>query len=68
MSLKFFHIFFIIVSILLSCGFAAWMFQSYMHDNNLLTLLGGVASILVGIALAMYGVRFLRKLKHVSYL
>jgi len=68
MSLKAFHIFFIVVSILLACGFGGWMIQRYAHDGNILTLAGGIASFLTGAALAFYGVRFLRKLKHVSYL
>ena len=68
MSLKAFHIFFIAVSILLACGFGGWMLQRYTQDHDILTLAGGVASLLAGVALTFYGFRFLRKLKHVSYL
>ncbi|MBI1802836.1 MAG: hypothetical protein HY033_01135 [Ignavibacteriae bacterium] len=68
MSLKAFHIFFISVSILLALGFAGWMIQEYAHDGKILTLAGALTSVVVGVALAIYGFRFLRKLRHVSYL
>ena len=68
MSLKAFHIFFITLSILLAFAFAGWMIRGYAQSGNMLTLVGAVASVLVGFALALYGIRFLRKLRHVSYL
>jgi len=68
MSLKAFHIFFIILSILLAFGFAGWMIENYFRTANTMMLAGACGSILIGIALAIYGIRFLRKLRHVSYL
>ena len=68
MSLKAFHIFFIAVSILLSFGFAGWLFQRFAAEGNILSAVGGALSVLAGIGLSLYGVRILKKLKHVSYL
>ena len=68
MSLKAFHIFFIVLSTALSFGFAAWALKGYADGGTTGLALVGVVSILAGIALIVYGIRFLRKLKHVSYL
>lgn len=59
MSLKAIHIFFIALSILLALGFGVW---SIYHQYTLM----GVISFVIGIALVFYGVRFLRKLRHVD--
>lgn len=68
MSLKAFHIFFIVISIVLTLGFAVWLFESYSRSGNAILVAGGILSILIAIGLAVYGLRFLKKLKHVSYL
>jgi hypothetical protein len=68
MSLKAFHIFFIALSVLLTFGFAAWLLQSYATSGDAGTLIAAIASILLGAALTVYARRFLRKLKHVSYI
>jgi hypothetical protein len=68
MSLKAFHIFFIALSVVMAFGFAAWLIDGYTKSNNMVLLLGGISSILAGAGLILYGVSFLRKLKHVSYL
>ena len=68
MSLKAFHIFFIGVSTALSFGFSAWLFQQYADNRNGWTLASSCVSMLVGVALIGYGIRFLKKLRHVSYL
>jgi F0F1-type ATP synthase assembly protein I len=56
-SLKTFHILFISISVLLCAGCALWAFAYGVEP------VFGVASILVGLALAIYGVLFLRKSK-----
>lgn len=63
MSLKAFHILFITLSTLLAFGFGVWSLRSHATepDTTLLTL--GVLSLLVGVGLLIYGVRFYRKLK-----
>ena len=68
MSLKAFHIFFITISVLLTFGFAAWLLREYAWGGDAGMLIAGIASILAGVALIFYGRRFLRKLKHVSYI
>jgi hypothetical protein len=68
MSLKAFHIFFIVLSAALSLGFALWAFKGYADGGNARLALAGAGAILAGIALVVYGIKFLRKLKHVSFL
>lgn len=59
MSLKVFHLIFIILAALLATGCAAW---SYYHD----TAHGfGVASAVIAVALVIYGVWFIRKSKKI---
>jgi len=61
MSLKAFHLIFVTLLTALSFGGAAWAFQSG-------SALWGAAGIAAGILVVIYGIYFLRKLKHVSYL
>jgi len=68
MSLKSFHIFFIGLSVIMAFGFAAWLIDGYARSTDPVQLAGGIASVLSGAGLILYGIRFLRKLKHVSYL
>ena len=68
MSLKAFHIFFIIVSTALTIGFGLWATQDFAATGNRVNLAMGVGSFLSSIALIWYGAWFLRKLKNVSYL
>lgn len=68
MSLKSFHIFFIIASILLCIGFGAWGFEMYRAGNGMLHLTTAILSLAMAAFLIWYGVRFLRKLKNVSFI
>ena len=68
MSLKAFHIFFIALSVALAIGFSGWLLESYQESGNAWTLAASVASLLAAAALVAYGIRILRKLRHVSYL
>ena len=65
MSLKAFHIFFICASTLLALGFSVWEINGYFVSNDVLQLLAGVVSFGVAIGLTVYGIRFMKKLKHV---
>jgi hypothetical protein len=65
MSLKAFHIAFIIISTLLAIGFGAWELKGYATSNDGLQLAAGVASFVFAVGLVIYGIRFMRKLKHV---
>jgi hypothetical protein len=68
MSLKAFHIFFILISSAMTFGFAVWAFLSFKSGGNSLMLAVAVASCVAGFGLIIYGVRFLKKLKHVSFI
>ncbi len=68
MSLKAFHIFFIVASMALCVGFGVWATQDFARSGSWVNLSLGVGSFIGSILLACYGVWFLRKLKGVSYL
>lgn len=68
MSLKTFHIFFIGASVLLSFAVAVWSIQTYRVDGDFLTLLMAIVSVGGGVGLIKYGISFLKKLRHVSFL
>ena len=68
MSLKAFHIFFIVVSTLFTLGFGVWATRDFAASGNWVNLSLGVGSFVSSVVLVVYGVWFLRKLKGVSYL
>ncbi|MFO1500722.1 MAG: hypothetical protein U1G07_20445 [Verrucomicrobiota bacterium] len=69
MSLKAFHIVFVVASTLLAFGFGLWAIQQYrIGDGSPGELALGIGSVTVGFVLICYGRYFLRKLKHISYL
>jgi len=68
MSLKAFHIVFVTASILLSFGFGVWSLLDYKDQGKPAELLGGIVSLLVGVALIFYAKAILKKLKNISYL
>jgi hypothetical protein len=69
MSLKAFHLVFIIASILLAFGFAAWSLLNYRAPNGSASDLAiGLGSLAVGFGLIGYEIYFLKKLKNVSFL
>jgi hypothetical protein len=68
MSLKAFHIFFIILSTLLTVALGVWAVDAYGRSGSWAHLALGVGSFIGSGVLVWYGVWFLRKLKHVSFL
>jgi hypothetical protein len=69
MSLKAFHILFVIASTTLTLGFGFWCVRHFARGDGSSVELGlGVASLLLSAGLVCYGKYFLRKLKHISYL
>ncbi len=61
MSLRAFHVFFISVCVLLCLGFGVWCLNSdYAHGKGGYQLIGYI-SFLVGAALVIYEILFLRK-------
>jgi membrane protein YdbS with pleckstrin-like domain len=63
MSLKGFHIVFIIVSTLLAIGIGAWCVWVDLVEGAPIYLAGAVCSFVVAVALVIYGVWFYRKMK-----
>ena len=57
MSLKGFHILFILLAVIMSAGCAAWSFA----NNTALPF--GIASIVMALLLVFYGIWFVRKSK-----
>ena len=68
MSLKAFHIFFIIASTVLAVALGVWAVDDFGRSGSLVHLTLGVGSFIASGVLVWYGIWFLRKLKHVSYL
>lgn len=69
MSLKAFHIVFIVASVLLAAGFATWSIMNYFSPGGrLVDLLVGIGSAIVALALLVYERYFLKKTKDISYL
>ena len=64
MSLKAFHLAFISLSTLVVFGFGAWAF---IETSGNFTVYGFL-SLLSGVGLIVYGVKFLKKFRDVSYL
>ena len=67
MSLKAFHLAFIIAATLLAAGCGVWTLKQYLHTTGGEFLLLAVFSFLGAMALPIYGAWFLKKLKHVSF-
>ena len=65
MSLKHFHIVFIVLAVLCSFGFGAWALMSDVGAASSSIRLTGWLSLILGTGLAVYGVWFYRKSKHV---
>ncbi len=68
MSLKAFHVFFVVLSVLCAMGFGAWAVLDYLRTGSGGILALGVLGFAAAAALIFYGLWFLRKLKDVSYL
>ena len=63
MSLKYFHILFIVISVMTMVGFGLWaLFVTGLPAG--FQVMGGI-SLLGGVALVIYGVRFLKKAKSI---
>lgn len=67
MSLKGFHVFFIAVCLVLAAGVGIWGIRDYLATAQKLSLYLGAGSIVSFFVLGVYGVWFMKKLKHLSY-
>ena len=63
MSLKDFHIIFIIASILVSLGFGSWAIQYSGLTQNTGYFIAGIVSYFVSLLLAVYIYKFFKKMK-----
>ena len=68
MSLKAFHIVFIALSVLLAIGFGIWMLTADSGFGGVADFAGALLSFLIAATLVVYGVRFLRKYKHLRFM
>ncbi len=68
MSLKTFHIIFIVLSTVLAVGLGVWATRDFAQSGSWAHLSLGVGSFIASVVLVCYGIWFLRKLRHVSYL
>ena len=66
MSLKVFHLVFIVLSIVLAFGFAAWSLVSYSGGRRSLDLVFAGVGLGAGVALIFYFKYVLKKLKDMS--
>jgi hypothetical protein len=63
MSLKGFHIVFIVFSTLLALGIGAWCIWVNLVEGESVYLAGAIFSFVTAVALIVYGVWFYRKMK-----
>ena len=66
MSLKYFHIFFIVIASLLAFYFAYWCMESYAAGEKKY-LVYGVLSFVAGVGLVFYGRSIFKKFKDVGF-
>ncbi|HEX7139800.1 MAG TPA: hypothetical protein VF219_18250 [Vicinamibacterales bacterium] len=66
MSLRIFHVIFIVASIVLSLFVAVWAVREYQATHSLGALGLGVVFVVGGIAMVAYGLRWFKKLKELS--
>lgn len=66
LGLKSFHVFFIVVSILLSLGVGAWGVQRYLETGSGMGLGMAVVFFVTGFLLMVYAVRYFGKLGKVA--
>jgi hypothetical protein len=68
MSLKAFHVVFVISTILLCFGFGAWAIHARMQGGSLFEFVLGLVSLVGGVAMIVYFKAVLKKLRNISYL
>ncbi|MHC5111815.1 MAG: hypothetical protein ACYTHJ_18270 [Planctomycetota bacterium] len=68
MSLKAFHLVFVIVCVFFLGGFGAWCISHFRDTGEVSALVVGILSILGGVLAIVYARWFLRKLERFSYL
>lgn len=64
MSLRDFHIVFIIAAILCSLSFGYWAWQQYIQDGSPVYFITAVACGIIAVGLTIYEIGFVRKTKN----
>lgn len=62
LSLRSFHIFFIVVVVAASDLFAAWAIRDYATSHDMLSLSLGIITIIGSLGLMAYGIWFINKM------
>lgn len=65
MSIKGFHLIFIVIAAIFSGGFGTWVFLLDERERSLGLTIGGVLTIVASVLLLAYGVYFYRKSKSI---
>jgi hypothetical protein len=68
MSLKAFHLVFVVVSILMGIFVGAWGIMEYQDSGDIAALILGAVFIALGVLLVVYGRKMLKKTEHIGYL
>ena len=68
MSLKAFHLIFIIASIVLAVGFGIWAAIGFFQGGGVTNLIVALVSLGAAVGLVFYERYFLKKTKNISYL
>lgn len=68
MSLKAFHIVFVVSTILLCFGFGAWAIHARLEGGGLFEFILGLLALAGGLAMIVYFKIVLKKLRDISYL
>ena len=63
MSLRTFHVIFIICSILLAIVFGSWAIRNFWNEQSYAYLFTGIGSFVTAVGLLIYEVMFIRKVK-----
>ena len=66
MSLRIFHVIFIIASIVLSLFVAVWAVREWQATHSTGALVLGIVFVIGGVAMVVYGQRWFKKLKELS--
>lgn len=67
MSLKGFHVFFVAVCLIFLLGMGVWGIRDFQSTGQRMSMYLGLGAFVATVVLAGYGVWFLRKLRHVSF-
>ena len=68
MSLKAFHIVFIVASVLCALFYGSWAIFMFLMERSGLMLAGGVLALIAAVVLIVYGSAFLKKFRDIGYL